>query len=149
VPDSCIRVADANDLDALAAIFRRASLANDDDRAALLANPEALVFAPTAVLEQRTRVAEVDGCVVGFVTTCDADDCIELEDLFVDPDWMRRGVGRALLDDIVASLPAVGSLPLEVTANPHALAFYRAVGFVDGDPVQTQFGTGIRMRRTS
>jgi GNAT superfamily N-acetyltransferase len=147
VPDHPIRPAERRDLDALASIFRRASLANDDDRDALLAHPEVLVFEPAADFEHCTRVAEADGRVVGFVTTRDAAGCIELEDLFVDPDWMRRGVGRALVDDVIASLPA-GSPPLEVTANPHALAFYRSVGFVDGDPVETQLGTGVRMRLT-
>jgi GNAT superfamily N-acetyltransferase len=148
VPEHRIRAATAHDLDALGSIYRRASLANDDDRDALLAHPEVLVFQPLADFEQRTRVAEADGRVVGFVTTRDAAGCVELEDLFVDPDWMRRGVGRALVADVIQSLP-VASPPLEVTANPHALAFYRSVGFVDGDPVETQLGTGIRMRRTT
>jgi len=33
----------------------------------------------------------------------------------------------------------------EVTANPHALAFYRAVGFIDCGVAETDFGTASRM----
>lgn len=54
------------------------------------------------------RVAELDGRVVGFAlslthegTWIAGHDCY-LEDLFVDPSARGRGVGRALLDDLVA-----------------------------------------------
>jgi hypothetical protein len=41
-----IRTAARADLDQLRDIYRRSSLHNDGDRVALLAHPEALVFAP-------------------------------------------------------------------------------------------------------
>lgn len=54
------------------------------------------------------RVAEVDGRVVGFSlslthegTWIETLDCY-LEDLFVDASARGKGVGRALLDDLVA-----------------------------------------------
>jgi hypothetical protein len=34
---------------------------------------------------------------------------------------------------------------MEVTANPHALGFYRAAGFTDGGVAETEFGVGYRM----
>ena len=34
---------------------------------------------------------------------------------------------------------------IEVTANPHAMAFYRSVGFVDDGVAQTRFGPAPRM----
>ena len=34
---------------------------------------------------------------------------------------------------------------IDVTANPHALDFYAAVGFVENAPADTEFGTGLRM----
>jgi predicted GNAT family N-acyltransferase len=34
---------------------------------------------------------------------------------------------------------------VEVTANPHALAFYENVGFIHDGDVGTRFGAGIRM----
>jgi hypothetical protein len=34
---------------------------------------------------------------------------------------------------------------LEVTANPHALGFYRAAGFVERSVAETDFGAAPRM----
>ncbi len=93
------------DLDALRDLFRRSSLSNEGDRASLLAQPDVLVFSGLAVDEGRTRVAVLDGRIVGFATLLGA----ELEDLFVDPDVMRCGIGRALVLDAVAVARARGS----------------------------------------
>lgn len=144
-----IRAAAASDLPALRDLFRRSSLSNDDDRALLLARPELLDFADAAVLEGRTRVAVDDGRVVGFASTVIRSDAIELEDLFVDPDRMREGIGRALVADVAATARGLGRGRVEVDANGHALAFYTAVGFVGLGEVSLEFGTAIRMRLDS
>lgn len=140
-----IRSATRADLDALRDVFRRASLSNDGDRPFLLANEEFLDFAGEGLADGRTRVADVEGRVVGFATTSDAPGALELDDLFVDPDSMRRGVARALVADIV-ELARRRSIPLiTVTANEHALAFYEQVGFVVVGMAQTQFRASPRM----
>ena len=110
-----------------------------------MANPETLDFDATPIREGRTRVALDDGRVVGFATTRVVGDIVELDDLFVDPEWMRRGVARTLVSDTVGVVRAAGSTRIEVTANSHALDFYGAVGFVADGRTPTQFGVGIRM----
>jgi len=140
-----IRVATPSDVDAIGTLFRRSSLSNDGDRDALLAHPDALVFDETSVHEQRTRVVIVDGQIVGFVTTRVVADVVELDDLFVDPEWMRRGVGRALIADVATLARSGGALRLEVTANGHALDFYTTTGFTVDGVTNTRFGPGIRM----
>lgn len=136
----------ATDVDALQEIFREASLSNEGDRQALLAHPAALVFPGIDSTRGRTRVVEdADGRLVGFVTTRPAGVAVELEDLFVDPTCMRQGLGRTLIDDAVTRARGDGAARLEVTANRHALDFYRAVGFVVDHPVATEFGVGDRM----
>jgi GNAT superfamily N-acetyltransferase len=140
-----IRTADESDTATLQALFRRSSLSNEGDRDTLLANPDALVFADIAVREGRTRVATVGAEIVGFVTLVMAETVAELDDLFVEPEWMGRGIGRLLVADAVAMARAQGYPRLEVIANPHALAFYNKVGFaIDGD-VETRFGPGHRL----
>lgn len=96
--------------------------------------------------QDAVRVATVlsDG-IIGFVTAAPVAGRFELEDLFVDPDWMRRGVGRALVDDVVELARASGVTRIEVDGNPHALAFYESVGFVVDDHVSTEFGPGFRL----
>jgi GNAT superfamily N-acetyltransferase len=133
-----IRAAVPADLDAMRDVFRRAALSNEGDRASLEAHPEALEL----VLEGRTSVAVVEDRVVGFATLLGA----VLEDLFVDPDFMGRGIGRALVQGAVAAARAQGLARIEVTANDHALGFYEKAGFVHDGVVETRFGPGIRMR---
>ena len=88
--------------------------------------------------EGRTHVAEEDGALAGFATWAEADGIFELEDLFVDPGWMRQGIAITLVSRIVDVLRARGAERLEVTANPHALGFYRAAGFsLAASPGQT------------
>jgi len=146
VTDIHIRTAQPADLDALQALFRRSSLNNDGDRAMLLANPDALVLNSIAVNEQRTRAAVVDDNIVGFATLLRVGDAFELEDLFVDPRWMRKGIGLALMRDATAMASAAGVSRIEVTANPHAMAFYERAGFVPDGTAETRFGPAPRMR---
>jgi GNAT superfamily N-acetyltransferase len=146
IPPLLTRAAAASDLPALRDVYRRSSLSNDDDRALLLARPELLDFADAAVREGRTRVAVDDGRVVGFASTVVRGEAVELEDLFVDPDRRREGIGRALVVDVVAVARGVGRGRVEVDANRHALAFYEQVGFVGLGEVSLEFGTAIRMR---
>ena len=141
-----IRLGTSADLPAAAGVYRRASLSNAGDRDNLLAHPEHLILGPEGLTEGRTYVAEEDGSVVGFATWAEAGGAIELEDLFVDPGWRRRGIAAALVARIVEVLRARGAEFLEVTANPHAREFYRAAGFVDCGVAETDFGPAPRMR---
>ncbi len=142
-----IRPAGPGDLGALREVYRLASLSNAGDRAALLAEPEVLLFDGQGVAEGRTGVAvAADGAVLGFVTSLLVGDAMELEDLFVHPRSMRRGVGRLLVEDVVETAGRQGVHHLLVTANPHATAFYEAVGFVPDGVAQTRFGPAARMR---
>jgi GNAT superfamily N-acetyltransferase len=143
-----VRDADASDRPALARIFREASLANAGDRDALLARPEVLTLAADLLARGRTRVATLaDGTVVGFASTRPTDPgVLELDDLFVDPAAMRTGVARQLILRIAAEAEREDVARIEVTANPHALGFYAAVGFVAGARVDIGFGHGLRMQ---
>jgi len=140
-----IRDAVPADLAALRDIYRRASLSNEGDRVTLLANPDALEFPGLGGDDRRTRVATADDRITGFATSVPAGDVIELDDLFVDPGWMRRGAGRALVADAVAIARELGAGRVEVTANPHALVFYGKACFSSDHEVQTRFGPGLRM----
>ena len=88
-----IRDAELADLVVVRDVFRRSSLSNDGDRAQLLVNPELLEWSSPPAGRGRTRVAVVDDVIVGFATTTVGADCLELDDLFVDPESMRHGVG--------------------------------------------------------
>jgi GNAT superfamily N-acetyltransferase len=158
-----IRLGTAADLPAAAGVYRRASLSNAGDRDNLLAHPEYLILGPEGLAEGRTHVAEEDGSVVGFATWARTGTwaragtgagtgagagtagSVELEDLFVDPAYRRRGIAAALVSRIAEILRALGAERLEVTANPHALGFYRAAGFIECGVAETDLGDAPRM----
>jgi len=131
-----IRPATPDDLDAILGVFRRASLANEGDREWIDTHSDEFGIDESNVIEGRTRVAVVDGCIVGFATLVGN----ELEDLFTDPDWMRRGIAAALVRDAAGSVRRIG-----VTANSHARLFYEAVGFVHDGVTETPGGPAYRM----
>lgn len=132
-------------------MYRAASLSNENDAPLLLARPEFLVFAGDGIAEGRTRLV-VDpvsdaGTVLGFATVAGGEQGeLDLEDLFVDPGHRRLGIARRLVLDAVRAARASGHAALFVTANPHAMAFYTAVGFVEIGEASTELGPGVRMR---
>jgi N-acetylglutamate synthase-like GNAT family acetyltransferase len=147
MPEIVIRDASSDDYPAMARIFRHASLANPGDRDALLAHPDALQLPDDLIRNGRARVATLaDGTIVGFASTRPSGTgVLELEDLFVDPNWQRQGAARQLMSQITVEARAERMTRIEVTANPHALDFYRAVGFVADGETRTEFGPGLRM----
>jgi ribosomal protein S18 acetylase RimI-like enzyme len=143
-----IRDAEMTDLEDLRGVFQRASLSNENDRGPLLEHPEWLVLSDNGIREGRMRVAVGEGgAVVGFATYLISNGVAELEDLFVDPAWMRRGIGEALVMDISTQLKELHFEKLEVTANPHAMAFYKHLGFVEARIIETKFYPAPRMWR--
>ena len=142
-----IRDARLEDLRHVAEVFRSASLSNDGDREALLARPEFLEFDARAIVEGRVRLAEIDGVVVGFATGLRAGSDVEVEDLFVVPDQMRKGIATRLVADLADRSRAAGASRLVVTTNLHAQDFYRHAGFRGWDAVDTELGVGRRMSR--
>ncbi len=140
-----IRTARSKDVTVLRDLYRRSSLSNDGDRAGLLAHPDSLVFDDTSVGDERTRVAVDGDRIVGFASIRRVAGIAELDDLFVDPDWMRRGVGRKLVLDAMAIARSLSARRIEVIANAHALAFYESVGFLIDGVSETQLGSGLRM----
>lgn len=140
-----IRLGVPADLPAASDVYRSASLSNAGDRDNLLAHPEYLILGPEGLAEGRTYVAEEEGSLVGFATWIEAGGIFELEDLFIAPGWMRRGIATAFVERVAQVLRARGVERLEVTAHPQALGFYRAAGFIDCGVADTVFGTAPRM----
>ena len=132
-PDALtIRTATRADFDALTDLHWRSSMINEGDREWMLAHRDIAVFTGEGLEEGHVRVAEIDGRIVGFATALPRDGYLELEDLFVDPDFMRRGIATALIDDIKRH-----GTRIEVSANEHALDFYKSAGFVQTGMVDT------------
>jgi ribosomal protein S18 acetylase RimI-like enzyme len=141
-----IETATAADSDELADLHRRSSLVHEETREILLARPDLFGVSPAALEAGHVRVVRRDGRILGFATLLPAANGTgELDDIFVDPDHMRRGIGRALMADVMARARTQGIRRIEVDANPGALAFYEAVGFAVMGRKEMEFGFAWRL----
>jgi GNAT superfamily N-acetyltransferase len=143
-----IRPAAAGEANALEALQRRSSDIWDEYREQLAAHPDAIALPQTFIDKGFVRVAvDEDDTAVGFSVVIPTDDrSHELDGLFVEPAYLRCGVGRVLVEDATARAAGAGATSLEVTAGP-AQGFYERVGFEVIDVTQTRFGPAVRMRR--
>ena len=143
------RIRDARPDEALAleALHRRSSDVWDEDRAHLAAHPDAIEPPHQAILEGRVRVAvDLGGRLLGFSVILPVEDrACELDDLFVEPDAMGRGIGRLLVADAAERALALGAERLNVTANPRAVGFYERLGFRVSGEALTRFAPAPRM----
>jgi predicted N-acetyltransferase YhbS len=75
-------------------------------------------------------VAEHDGEVVGFCTLVGEPPVLDLGMVFVRPDQVGRGIGRVLWAHATAAATRLGAERMTIDADPHAEAFYLAMGAV-------------------
>jgi GNAT superfamily N-acetyltransferase len=78
--------------------------------------------------DRMTLVAEEDDRIAGFCQIAIEDGSAELLHFWIDPPFMRRGVGRALLAHSIRLLAGRGVRMLEIDADPNAEPFYVACG---------------------
>lgn len=145
-----VKIRDAAPAEALIleALQRRASDIWDAYREQLAANPAAIELPERFIDNGWVRVAVADDDTpIGFSVVIPVDGSTqELDGLFVEPAHMRRGVGRALVEDAAARASTNGAGHLEVTAGP-AQGFYEKLAFSVVAAAETCFGPALRMRR--
>jgi ribosomal-protein-alanine N-acetyltransferase len=93
--------------------------------------------------ETSTVVAWDGKQIAGFGIMTFGDEHVHLILLAVQPPRQRRGVGRQLVEWLLASARTAGaaSITCELrTANDAAQAFYRSLGFVDAGRLDGYYG---------
>ena len=74
-------------------------------------------------------VATVDEAIAGFYALeGHCGDEIELGALFVDPDYIGNGIGKALIEEAKQHALMLGADRMNIQGDPHAEKFYRACG---------------------
>ncbi|HEX6290518.1 MAG TPA: GNAT family N-acetyltransferase [Herpetosiphonaceae bacterium] len=89
-----------------------------------------LTFSAAYITAHPVFVLEVAGAVVGFYSLLGSESEVELDNLFVDPDAIGRGYGKRLFRHAVATAARLGFRRMVIESDPHAEAFYRAMGAV-------------------
>ena len=138
-----IRIAHPDDRLNLVELQRRASLAVEEGEILqrLQDDPSLIDLDEEMLANNEVLVAEIGERIVGFATIVahDGNDA-ELEGLFVEPTHWRQGIGTALVHAIEREAAAWGASRLHVVANPHAMPFYQATGFVQVGERKTPLG---------
>ena len=142
-----LRRARIEELGELEDLQRRASLALDEYREALLAHPDAIALPAEQIERGEVLVAEIDGRIAGFAVVLDQDGTAELDGLFVEPQLWRQGIGSALVEEAVHDARSRGLSLMTVVANPGAKEFYEGCGFTVEGSAETRFGPALRMSR--
>lgn len=92
-----------------------------------------------AIVRDRDGALAAMGRVIG-----DGTWYFHLADVATDPDHQRRGLGRAVMEDLIARIDAAAPPHPYITllADPPGQRLYRSLGFVDSDP-----SLGMRLPR--
>ncbi len=99
------------------------------DAAFLAACRAELTFSAEDLSNALSFVVDGPDGPAGFYRLLVRDDGMgELDDLFVDPAAIGRGVGKRLWEHAVAQAAALGCKELTIQSDPFAEGFYRAMG---------------------
>lgn len=90
-----------------------------------------LSITPQQIDEQRVLVAEFETGVGGWISAVAHPRGWEINHLWVDPDFLKQGIGDRLLHSCLATLGA--PTRVMVTSDPNARGFYERHGFVHRD----------------
>ena len=112
----------------------------------LLDHPDALDVPVQNIAH--TLVAEAGGVVIGFCTFLPLSKTIaEIDAVFVDPDFWRRGLGQQLVSAGAQIAVQAGVMRLDVVSGRYALPFYEALGFARAGLEATRFGPAVRLTK--
>ena len=85
-------------------------------------------FSPEALSSKPVLVAEAGDRVVAFAMLIPRGDLAWLDDLWVEPPWIGRGVGKKLFEAATARARELGARRMEWEAELNAVGFYEKVG---------------------
>jgi GNAT superfamily N-acetyltransferase len=85
-------------------------------------------FEPESLRARLVYVAEAEAELVGWASLIPRGEVGWLEDLWIDPPWIGRGVGRLLFEHVAGRARELGARRLEWEAEPNAQGFYERMG---------------------
>ena len=87
-----------------------------------------LTFDPQYFEANESWAAELDGQPVAFYTLLDKNGIAWIENLWVNPELIGKGVGRELFSHAAAQARRRGYTILQLEADPNARGFYEKMG---------------------
>jgi len=87
-----------------------------------------LTITPDFIANNEVYVAVAGGDIAGCCALVVGDSLAELEHMWIDPQQMGKGVGRALFEYAKQRARELGLIELELSADPNAEGFYKRMG---------------------
>jgi GNAT superfamily N-acetyltransferase len=87
-----------------------------------------LTFSPEYFEEDESWVIEADDTPTGFYTIQEKNGNGWIENLWVLPEFMGKGIGKRLFLHAASRSRSKGHLTLQLEADPNALGFYENMG---------------------
>ena len=104
-----------------------------------------LTYSPQVCASGSVVVAERSHQVLGFYRLIAHVPASSLESLFVDPEAIGTGVGKALLERALSAAEALGAEAVTLEADPNAEPFYARCGAVRTGEVPSASIPGRRL----
>ena len=128
-PTGEIRRARPAEAGLLSALAFRSKAVWGYDRAFMEGCRAELTIAMDQIRARPVYVWSEAGRVLGFYALRPAGDLVEIELLYVAPEALRRGIGRALWQHLRQEALRLGASRVGVSADPNAEGFYWRLGF--------------------
>jgi GNAT superfamily N-acetyltransferase len=87
-----------------------------------------LTFSPEYFQENESWAAEIDGTSIAFYTLQEKEGSAWIENLWVLPEYIGKGVGKALFLHAAELSRGRGYKTLRLEADPNAAGFYKKMG---------------------
>ena len=120
--------AKAEDADALTAIAHTAKRSWGYPERWIEAWRDILTMRPDFIAANIAFCAKDESGPVGFYVLTKEEDGLHLDHLWIDPNSMGHGIGRALFEHAVARATAAGFTTIKIEADPNAEGFYQRMG---------------------
>jgi len=104
---------------------------------------EELTISPQYIEQNEVYKLEIDQEIIAYYAYIVLEDgLVELDNMFVLPDYIGQGYGKYLMNDFMERVKAAGFKTIRLYSEPHAEKFYRKLGF----KVVGQFESSIKGR---
>lgn len=124
-----VRPARPDEAEALSALNKRSKAHWGYDAAFMALSDTSLTVTPALIATGRVLVAERGGALAGMASLDPLGNGVfDLLHMFVEPDAIGTGAGRALFDAICAMARTLGGSRLSIMADPNAAGFYERLG---------------------
>lgn len=89
---------------------------------------QVLTITPDFIASNHVFVARVGFEIAGFCALIQSGAKVSLEHMWIDPEFMGRGIGRDLLSHALKAAATLNVDTVEIESDPNAEGFYKKMG---------------------